>query len=33
MVTTNPKPITGSQKIKGKKAKHNTAESHQSQGK
>lgn len=33
MVTTNPKPITDAQQIKGKKAKHNTTESHQPQGK
>lgn len=32
-VTTNPKPITDTQKIKRKKAKQNTTETHQSQRK
>ena len=33
MVTTNPKPTTDTQKIKRKKAKQNTIDTHQSEGK
>ena len=32
IVTTNPKPIVGTQKVKWKKAKQNTIESYQLQG-